>query len=88
VTGCVCEKVAQNIAQSIFCENYYISVTEEKVTIIWATSVIFTKTTQRKQSANRQKFAQSGHPAHQASKQASQTEVEPSLFFVSSCDCD
>jgi hypothetical protein len=30
---------------------------------ICATSVILTKTTQSKQSLNRQKFAQSGHPA-------------------------
>jgi hypothetical protein len=31
VTRCVCEKVAQNVAQSIFCENYYKTFTVEKV---------------------------------------------------------
>jgi hypothetical protein len=30
-TRCIFEKVAQNAAQSIFCQNYYISVTAEKV---------------------------------------------------------
>jgi hypothetical protein len=40
------------------------AVTVEKSTqIILATSVIFTETTQRKQSPNMRKFAQSGHPA-------------------------
>jgi hypothetical protein len=31
VTRCVFEKVAQNVAQSIFCEHYYISVTVDKI---------------------------------------------------------
>jgi hypothetical protein len=37
--------------------------TVEKISpIIFATSVNFTKTTQSKQTPNRRKFAQSGHP--------------------------
>jgi hypothetical protein len=36
----------------------------KSIPIICATSVIFIKTTQRKQSPNRRKFAQSGHPVH------------------------
>jgi hypothetical protein len=45
VTRCVCEKVAQIEAQSIFCENYYMhSFYRGKCSpIIWATSVIFIK---------------------------------------------
>jgi hypothetical protein len=31
VTRCVFEKVAQNVALSIFCENYYTSATVEKI---------------------------------------------------------
>jgi hypothetical protein len=31
VTRCVCEKVAQNVDQPIFCENYYRTFTMEKV---------------------------------------------------------
>jgi hypothetical protein len=63
VTRCVCEKVAQNVAQSIFWENYYQGFTVEKVAqLFWATSVIFTKAALRKQSPNMRKFEQSGHP--------------------------
>jgi hypothetical protein len=40
----------------------HISYHGKCIPIIWDTFVIFTKTTQRKQSPNRQKFAQSGHP--------------------------
>jgi hypothetical protein len=43
--------------------------TVEKIrTIIFATSVNFTITTQSKHSPNRGKFAQSGHPAHEQQK--------------------
>jgi hypothetical protein len=37
--------------------------------IVWATSVIFTKPSQRKQSHNRRKFAQSGLPAYNRTKE-------------------
>jgi hypothetical protein len=48
VARCVREKVAQIVAQSIFSENYYSAFTVQKVApLIWATSVIFTKTYQR-----------------------------------------
>jgi hypothetical protein len=52
MTRCVFEKVAQNVAKSIFVKiTTYISVTVEKSSpIIWATSVILTKTTQGEQS--------------------------------------
>jgi hypothetical protein len=63
VTRCVCEKVAQNVAQSIFVIKYYVTFALERIcTIDGSTSVIFTNTTQRKQPLNRRKFAQSGHP--------------------------
>jgi hypothetical protein len=46
------------------------TVTVEKCgTTIGATSVIFQKSTQRKESPNRQKFAQSGHPVGFVRKQ-------------------
>jgi hypothetical protein len=45
-----------------FCQNFYITFTMEKEAQNWSTSAIFTKTTQSKQSPNRRKFAQSGHP--------------------------
>jgi hypothetical protein len=53
VTRCVCEKAAQNIAQSISFEsyvmhNFYRAIKSSP--IICAISVIFTKPTQRKQS--------------------------------------
>jgi hypothetical protein len=44
VTRCVCEKVAQNVAQSIFFENQWTTFTVKKCRpIICAISVIFTK---------------------------------------------
>jgi hypothetical protein len=44
VTRGVCEKVAQNIAQPIFCQNEYITGTVEKSSPrIYATSVVFNK---------------------------------------------
>jgi hypothetical protein len=63
VTRCVCEKVAQNVAQDISCENEYKTFTLEKAAqlLVLGISVIFTETTQSKQSPNRRKFAQSGH---------------------------
>jgi hypothetical protein len=42
VTGWVCEKIAQNAAQTIFCHNKNIASTMEKVAqTFWATIVIF-----------------------------------------------
>jgi hypothetical protein len=62
VTRCVCKKVAQNVAQSIFLwkltHTFYL---EKSSPIICATSVIFTK--KYPKSSNTLKFAQSGHPA-------------------------
>jgi hypothetical protein len=44
VTRGVCEKVAQNVAQPIFCQNEYITGTVEKSSpTICATSVVFNK---------------------------------------------
>jgi hypothetical protein len=72
MTRCVFEKVAQNAAQSAYCENFHISVTAEKVS---------QKTTQRKKSPNRRKFAQSGHPDCQTfPKQGCHTRIfEPKV---------
>jgi hypothetical protein len=62
-----CEKVAQNVSKCIFCENYYIAFYRGKSSpIILATSLIFTKTTQIKQSPKRPKIAQSVHPDRRA----------------------
>jgi hypothetical protein len=47
VTRCVCEKVAQSVAQSIVCENDYVTA-EKNITIICASSVI----SQKKPQAN------------------------------------
>jgi hypothetical protein len=43
VTRCVCEKIAQNVAQAIICKNLCITGTVEKVALKFAlhTSVIF-----------------------------------------------
>jgi hypothetical protein len=66
VTRCVCQKVAQNIDQSIFVWKLIHSLCRGKSSpIICAISVIFAKTTQTKQSHYRRKFAQSGHPGSQ-----------------------
>jgi hypothetical protein len=57
-----------NCSPVLFCGISYTAFTVEKsCPIIVATSVIFTKTTQRNQSPNRRKFAQSGHPGRDAS---------------------
>jgi hypothetical protein len=54
-------KVVQNEAQTIFCQNKYITNTLGKSSKkFWITSVIF-KTTLSKQPPNRRAFAQSGH---------------------------
>jgi hypothetical protein len=63
VTRCVCEKAAKNVAKSIFWNLLHSFYRGKSSPIIWATSIIFTKTSRRKQSPNRRKFAQSGHPA-------------------------
>jgi hypothetical protein len=68
VTRWVREKIAQNVSQQFFCQNYVciicIFFCGEKVakTFVLRTSVI--KNTQRKQSPNRRKFAQSCHLAY------------------------
>jgi hypothetical protein len=47
---------------NFFSENDYMGIYRGKSSlIIWATSIIFTKTTQRKHTICRRKFAQSGH---------------------------
>jgi hypothetical protein len=66
VTRCVGEKVAQTLAQSIFCDKQYIMILPLKGSlIVCATSVIFTKSTHSKQAPTRRKFAHSGHPAYE-----------------------
>jgi hypothetical protein len=68
VTRWVSGKVAQNVSQQNFCRNYYITFTVEKSSPnICDTYVIFQKE-QSKQSPNRRKFAQSGHPAPEQKK--------------------
>jgi hypothetical protein len=64
VTRCVREKAAQNEAQSISCKNEYtpFTVYVKSSPVIFAVYAILTKTPQSKQSPNRRKFAQSGHP--------------------------
>jgi hypothetical protein len=55
VTRFVCEKVAQNVAQLVFCRNYYTTFTVLMSSLkIWATSLIYKETIQCKQSPNRQ----------------------------------
>jgi hypothetical protein len=67
VTRCVCEKVAQNVAQPFFVKNSTQLLPWKKVAQLFVLFlyIIFTKTTypKCKQSPNRRKFAQSGHPA-------------------------
>jgi hypothetical protein len=52
------EKIAQNSTQPIFVNTFMVENSNLKT---WATSAII-KTTQRKQSPNRRKFAHTGHP--------------------------
>jgi hypothetical protein len=56
------EKIAQNITQTTFCQNYYVIIKKEKSA---PKVVIFKKKTfqKSKESLNGRKFAQSGHPA-------------------------
>jgi hypothetical protein len=69
VTRCVCGKNAQNVATSIFCQNYYLICTyttltvEKSSTILWTTSVIFNKLPKvHKQSPRGLNLYQTGHP--------------------------
>jgi hypothetical protein len=64
VTRRVCEKITQNVAQTIFGQNLCTTFTVEKVDInFWATCVCFQKTAPSNVLLKRRKFAQSGHPA-------------------------
>jgi hypothetical protein len=63
MTRYVCEKAAQNVAQSFFCQNKYITCTLGKSSPkICASSVIFESKVPPKEPPIRRKFAQSGHP--------------------------
>jgi hypothetical protein len=63
VTGCVCEKVAQTDSRSLFLRKLLRSLYHGKSSPNdWATCVIFTKTTPRKQPPNGRKLGKSGHP--------------------------
>jgi hypothetical protein len=91
VTRCVCEKVAQNVAQSISCENYYITCGVEKSSPVFgATSESFTKTTQSKQSPVERIFSQSGHPDFYVLDGRFLQDPSCKVFFLSylffSCD--
>jgi hypothetical protein len=60
----VYEKIAQNVAQTIFLSQLILNIYHEKSSPkIWATSLLFKKTAQSKQLPNRRKFAKSGHSA-------------------------
>jgi hypothetical protein len=63
VTRYVCEKVAQNVGQPIFCQNKY--KTGKNGLKFFASIVIFQKLPKSKQPPNRRKFDQSGHPGRQ-----------------------
>jgi hypothetical protein len=52
------EKIAQNVAQLVFCQNYCATFRPK----IGAAAVSFQKAAQNKQSPNRRKLVQSGHP--------------------------
>jgi hypothetical protein len=57
------KKIARNVAQAIFCLNQYIIfITENVSSKKWATSSIFRRTAQRKQSPNGRKLAQIWSP--------------------------
>jgi hypothetical protein len=63
VTGKNSEKIAQNLANPFFCQNYFPTLTmENSYYKVWLpTSVImYQKGTQSKQSPNKRNFAQSG----------------------------
>jgi hypothetical protein len=62
VTRCVFEKVSQNVAQSKFCQKILHVCHRGKSSPIICACVIFTKTTQRKQSPNLVTLVV-GHPA-------------------------
>jgi hypothetical protein len=65
VARCVREKIVKNAAKTIFCQSYHLTFTVEKVnkkTV--ASGVMYKKIADSKQSPNRRKIAQSGHPAH------------------------
>jgi hypothetical protein len=56
------KKLAQNVAQNIFCQHWYID-TLKKTPKIWDSFVIFDKNCQSKQSPIGRKLSQFGHPA-------------------------
>jgi hypothetical protein len=58
VTGSVCEKIAQNVAQPIFCQLNRGGRNQPKCGLL----LQFSKTAQSKQSSNEQKFAKSVSP--------------------------
>jgi hypothetical protein len=64
MTKGVREKIAQNMAQSMFWQYYCITFTVEKSSPKFGicTSEIFKVTAQSKQLSDGRKFAQSGHP--------------------------
>jgi hypothetical protein len=63
VTRCFCEKVAQNVAQTICCQIYYDKISiEENGSNSLAIFSNFRKMLQRKKWLNWRKFALSGHP--------------------------
>jgi hypothetical protein len=86
VTRWVCEKFAQNIAQTKICKNYCINLTAEESGPKWAkraTSLIF-----RKHSSSRRKFAQSGHTAgHEPTFVSSLIGGHPSALILSTKLC-
>jgi hypothetical protein len=64
VTGWAFEKIAQNVAQPVFCQNLCITLSVEKSSQNVGNFCNFRKTARSKQSPKGQKFAQSGHPGH------------------------
>jgi hypothetical protein len=67
VTRCVCKKIAQNVAKSLFVKMItYVTFTAENSSNYWWYILVQSspKITQSEQLLNRRKIAQSGHPEH------------------------
>jgi hypothetical protein len=58
------KKIAQNVAQHIFCQSYYAILTKKSSPIFCAASLIF-KNAENEQSPIGRKFARSGHPVEE-----------------------